>query len=220
MVTVYFIATPIGNLNDMTGRAIQVLSDVDYILAEDTRVTAKLLKRFDIQTKQISWHQHSGEREWQRVKEMLADGKNLAVVTDAGTPGMSDPGGKLIERIVNELPEVAIVPLPGASALTTAISAAGIPLDEFLFLGFLPHKKGRQKKLKVIEASHYPVIIFESVYRFKKTLTELAAMHKRVVVCRELTKKFESIYRGSAEEVLKRIPDNEIKGEFVIIIEK
>jgi 16S rRNA (cytidine1402-2'-O)-methyltransferase len=218
MSHLFVIATPIGNLEDFSARAIRVLSDCAYILAEDTRVTTKLLNRHNISANLISWHQHSKDNKWRQVKKLLAADNDLALVTDAGTPGVSDPGGKLIELVRKEFSGVQIVPIPGPSALTAAISVAGIPLNEFLFLGYLPHKKGRQLKLGRIKDSKIPVILFESKHRIKKLLQELALMKKQVIVFRELTKKFESIYRGSAKKILDNIPDKEIKGEFVAIV--
>lgn len=220
MATLYVIATPIGNLDDISNRALRKLAEVDLICAEDTRVTVKLLNHYGISKRLLPWHEHSKRAQWLKVKEVLEAGKDVAVVTDSGTPGVSDPGGKLVELVVEELPHVTIVPIPGASALTAAISAAGIPLNEFLFLGFLPHKKGRQKKLKLIADSVWPIILFESVHRIEKLLGELTAIDKEVIVCRELTKKFETLYRGSAYDVLASIPRGEIKGEFVIIVYK
>ena len=218
MPALYVIATPIGNLEDITHRALRLLGDVDYVLAEDTRVTKKLLDHYRIKKMLIRWDEHSGEREWERIHRYLKEGKNLALVTDAGTPGISDPGGKLIAFVTNQLPDVPVVPLPGASALTAAISVAGIPLHEFLFLGFLPHKKGRQTKLKLITDSGWPIVLLESVHRIKKLLLELAPSNKQVIVCRELTKKFETVYRGTPQEVLDRLSPAEIKGEFVVIV--
>ena len=220
MATFYSIATPIGNASDITERAVRTLSSVSAILAEDTRVTQKLLALLNIKKPLIAWHQHSDARTWQRIKTLLIAGNDVAYVTDAGTPGISDPGGKLIALIAKELPQVRIEPIPGPSALAAAISIAGIPLDEFLFLGFLPHKKGRQTLLKEIAASGRPVILFESVHRIKKLLGELAEHDMRVVVCRELTKKFETVYRGTAAEVLSALRPEEIKGEFVVIVHR
>lgn len=217
MAALYIIGTPIGNLEDITDRAVRVLSEVRTVLAEDTRVTSKLLAHFGIKTSVLPWHHHSTERDFQKIRQLLAGGKDCAYVTDAGTPGISDPGGKLVELVMRELPDVAIIPIPGPSALTAAISIAGIALDEFLCLGFLPHKKGRQTKLTRVRESEIPVILFESVHRIRKTLGSLAEFGKQVIVCRELTKKFETVYRGSAADVLKKLQDSEVKGEFVII---
>ncbi len=218
MSTLYIVATPIGNLEDITHRAVRVLSEVDLILAEDTRVTRKLLEHYDITTKTSAWHQHSDAKSFTQVKAVFDQGKSIAYVSDAGTPGISDPGGKLIELTREQCPEVKIVPIPGASALGAAISIAGIPMDDFVFMGFLPHKKGRQTALRRIAATESPVILFESVHRIHKLLTELAETKKNVIVCRELTKKFESIYRGSPQEVAEQLKPAETKGEFVVIV--
>ena len=217
MSTLYIIATPIGNASGITERAVRTLSSVSAILAEDTRVTHKLLSLLGIRQGLIAWHEHSDARAWERIRVLLAGGSDLCYVTDAGTPGVSDPGGRLIELVRKELPDVHIVPIPGPSALAAAISVAGIPLSEFLFLGFLPHKKGRQTALHEIAQSARPVILFESVHRIRKLLAELAESKMRVVVCRELTKKFETVYRGTAAEVLEALTAMETKGEFVVI---
>ncbi len=218
MAELYIVATPIGNLEDITHRAVRVLSEVDLILAEDTRVTRNLLAHYGIAIKTHAWHQHSTSKDFSFVKTLFGQGKTIAYVSDAGTPGISDPGGKLIELTLRECPEVKIVQLPGASALGAAISIAGIPMDEFIFMGFLPHKKGRQTALRRITQAESPVILFESVHRIHKLLTELAGSGKQVIVCRELTKKFETVYRGTPEDVAKELKPAETKGEFVVII--
>lgn len=221
MSKLYLVATPIGNLEDITYRAVRMLQSVNFVLAEDKRVTRKLLDHYQIKTDLLVWHQHSQTNDWQKIKRLLEQGKELALVTDAGTPGLSDPGGKLIELIVKELPETEIIPIPGPSALTSLISVAGIALDNFLFLGFLPHKKGRQTLIQQIKDSKMPVIFFESVHRITKALEQLADCDKQLIVGRELTKQFETIYRGTAKEVLVRLnKDKQIKGEFVIIVNK
>src|SRR3989344_3165248 len=170
MSSLFIVATPIGNLEDITQRALRVLSEVQGVVAEDTRVTTRLLRHYGIEKKLTAWHEHSDERVWQCLKEMLASGASLAYVTDSGTPGLSDPGGRLAELVRTQLPEVQIIPVPGPSALAAAISIAGIPLRDFLFLRFLPHKKGRQTKLGEIGASDRPVILYESVHRIRKLL--------------------------------------------------
>jgi 16S rRNA (cytidine1402-2'-O)-methyltransferase len=218
MAELYIVATPIGNLEDITHRAVRVLSEASLILAEDTRVTRHLLSHYGITTRCSSWHQHSDEQVFASVKPYFDQGKSVAYVSDAGTPGISDPGGKLIELTSEQCPDVQIVPIPGASALAAAVSIAGIPMDEFHFMGFLPHKKGRQTGIRKIAASTAPVVLFESVHRIRKLLTELAGLEKQVIVCRELTKKFETVYRGTPEEVLLRLKPAEEKGEFVVII--
>ena len=233
----YIVATPIGNLEDITLRALKILKEVDFILCEDTRVTKKLLDRYRIQKPLISYHQHSRLQKIEFILKLLKEGKNLALVSDAGTPGISDPGNKLISYLVNQaireertkLPnypstQVPIVPIPGPSALTAALSISGFPTDKFLFLGFPPHKKGRQKFFQEIINSKYPVVFYESPHRIIKLLTDLHRLilskseNRQVVVCRELTKKFETIYRGRIDEVIKKIEKNKIKGEFVIVV--
>jgi len=258
LTMLYIIATPIGNLEDITLRALRILKEVDYVLCEDTRVTRKLLDHYNIKNKKlISYHQHSSQRKVNQLIRLIRD-YSLALVTDAGTPGISDPGNKLINQLINEPVNqsmnqgekkvdrstyslVNIVPIPGPSALTAALSVSGLPTDRFLFLGFVPHKKGRQKFLREVLESKRTVVFYESSHRILKTLSalkELGNCHpelgsgshripkqvrneKRLVVCRELTKKFETIYRGSAAEVLEQIkkdfPNGNPKGEFVVV---
>ncbi|MFA5134386.1 MAG: 16S rRNA (cytidine(1402)-2'-O)-methyltransferase [Patescibacteria group bacterium] len=222
MATLYVVATPIGNLEDITFRALDTFRRADFIVCEDTRHTLQLLNHFEVKKPLISFHQHSKLQKINELIELLRRGKNLALVTDAGTPALSDPGGVLVERVVHELKgEVNIVPIPGASALTAIISAAGIPTDRFTFLGFLPHKKGRQALFTRIAESGETVIFYESTHRIEKALTSLAEVldeSRRVVVGRELTKKFETIYRGSAREVLKKLLADNTKGEFVVVV--
>ena len=223
------VATPIGNLEDITLRALRVLKESDAILCEDTRVSGKLLAHYQITTPTISYHQHSGDLKVDKVLTLLREGKNLALVTDAGTPGISDPGGKLISLVRAELgSDVIIESVPGVSALATAVSIAGVGFDRFLFLGFLPHKKGRQTMLKEIFASEYPAIVYESKHRIIKLLEELAKMSGEekqplsVMVARELTKLHESFYAGGPEEILSELQKdpNNLKGEFVVLINK
>ncbi len=222
MSKLYIIATPIGNLEDLTFRSERILKEVDFILAEDKRVTIKLINYYNIKTKLLTWHQHSGKKDWIKIKEILKNRKNIALVTDAGTPGLSDPGGKLIELVLKEFKGLKIIPIPGPSALASIISVAGIPLDRFEFLGFLPHKKGRKKLIDYIKISKIPIIFFESVHRILKTLESLKDSDKYVIVGRELTKKFETIYRGKVKEVLNILENDkkQLKGEFVIVINK
>jgi len=222
MGTLYIVATPIGNLGDITLRALEVLKSVDFILCEDTRVTKKLLDRYEIQTSTISYHEHSKLKKTEKIAGLLEEGKNLALVSDAGTPGISDPGGKLIEYVVGSTPHIKIVPVPGASALIAAASIAGISMDKFVFMGFPPVKKKRKKFFEEVVSSKYPVIFYESPHRIMKSLAELAEVSAgaQIVVCRELTKKFETIYRGTAEEVLQKLKNEEVRGEFVVIVKK
>lgn len=214
MAKLYIIATPIGNLDDITLRAIEILKNVDLILCEDTRVTRKLLDSYDIKTPTQSYHQHSNDKKTDYILDLFKQGRNIALVSDSGTPGISDPGNKLVEDALGE--GVEVISIPGASAMTAIASVAGISMDKFIFMGFPPHKKGRQTMFKEIAESKYPVIIYESVHRIIKTLKELQQLNDfDIVVGRELTKKFETIYRGKISEV---IPQIEPRGEFVIII--
>ena len=218
MASLYIVATPIGNLEDITLRALSVLKEVDLVLAEDTRVTRKLFLKFNISTPLQSFHQHSDRGKVQKVLTLLTEGKNVALVSDAGTPGIQDPGGWLVGEVLKNLPDVKIIPIPGPSSLTAVASIAGFNTDKFLFLGFPPHKKGRNKFFEEIKNSKYPVIFFESPYRIIKALESLKDLEKEIVVCRELTKKFETVYRGKASEVLETIKKETPRGEFVIII--
>ena len=217
MGKLYIVATPIGNLEDITLRALRILKEVDLILCEDTRVTINLLNHYEIKTPTLSYHQHSGIVKSGKILEALSQGKQVALVTDAGTPGVSDPGGKLVAEALLENHEIESV--PGASALTATISVSGIPMDKFTFLGFLPHKKGRQTLLKKIVESEYPVVLYESVHRIEKLLNELPS-EDQIVLVRELTKKFETVYRGSVTEVLQMLQADKVKGEFVVIVDK
>ena len=226
----YIIATPIGNLEDITYRAIRILNEVDYILCEDTRVTSKLLQRYEIKKPLISYHQRSKNSKTAQIIEKLKEEKDLALVTDAGTPGISDPGNELVAAIrASMLDEVEIIPIPGASALTTLASVAGINLAKFVFLGFPPNKKGRQTFFKEvvlnIKESNYPVFYYDSPYRVVKNLKMLQEMipSVKVTIGRELTKKFEEIKTGSVEEILEYFKEDGegiVKGEFVILVEK
>jgi len=223
MTKLYIVATPIGNLSDITLRAIETLKSVDLILCEDTRVSCRLMDYYGISTKLMSYHQHSDESKVIFLLNKLKDGVDMALITDAGTPGISDPGNKLIAEIVDRVSDYCeIIPIPGPSAVTTALSIAGMPTDKFLFLGFIPHKKGRETLFARINESQETVVFYESTHRILKTLeklNELLDKNRRVVVCRELTKKFETVYRGNMEEVLQKLQGDMTKGEFVVIIE-
>ncbi len=222
MSILYIVATPIGNLSDITLRAIDVLKNVDLILCEDTRKTRILLDHFQIKTQVLSYHQHSKLEKINYIVDFLKQEKNVALVSDAGTPGISDPGNKLINLALEQLNSLTIVPIPGPSAVTAALSISGFCTDKFLFLGFLPLKKNKRKILWEIANFKYPVIFYESPYRIIKTLNGLGELNSElsVVVCRELTKKFETIYRGNIKKVTEEIKNSTIKGEFVIIINR
>ena len=220
MGTLFVVATPIGNLKDITLRALKTLKEVDFILAEDTRVTKKLLSHYDIQTPLISYHQHSKESVMEKALQLLLKGKNLALVSDAGTPGICDPGNELIAFLLKSNQEIQIISIPGVSAVTTLLSVAGIPTDKFLFLGYPPHKKGRKKFFEEVAASKHPVLFYESPHRIMKSLKELEVLDSNfaLVVGRELTKKFETIYRGSSKDIQKKLEENLVKGEFVVLV--
>jgi 16S rRNA (cytidine1402-2'-O)-methyltransferase len=218
------VATPIGNLEDMTLRAIRVLNECDVVLCEDTRMTKKLLDRYEIASKTMSYHAQSGEAKYDRIFDLLADGKHLALVSDAGTPTISDPGVRLLAEVRERFgSEVAIETIPGPSALTAALSIAGVPTHEFVFLGFLPHKKGRETLLSEVAETDRTVVLYESPHRLLKTLESLKsklASNRTVTVCRELTKVHESVVQGSADEVLQHFiahPD-QVRGEIVLLV--
>jgi 16S rRNA (cytidine1402-2'-O)-methyltransferase len=235
MATLYIVATPIGNLSDITERALEALRSVDAIACEDTRHTRILLDRYTISTPTVSYHQHSSLQKIDYLVEELAQGKDIALVTDAGTPGISDPGGVLVAAVYEKNKSlrdpIVVCPLPGASSVMAALSVSGFPSDTFLFLGFLPKKKGRQTMMtalfnqpKGLRAE--TVVFFESPLRIKSTLKDLleykdnADKSGKIVVevclCRELTKKFEEIWRGSLEEAAVR--ELMEKGEYVVVL--
>ena len=218
----YVVATPIGNLEDMTLRAISVLRSADFILAEDTRVTKVLLDKYNIPVKSISYHQHSGFQKIDYIIELLNEGKNLALVTDAGTPGINDPGNYLVMKCLEAIPDLKIVPIPGANAAVTALSVSGFPSDRFVYLGFPPHKKGRQTFFKELGQMDNTVVFYESKYRIIKALEELKNIAKigerPMLVARELTKQFETIYRGTVDQIMLKLSKDKILGEFVVII--
>jgi 16S rRNA (cytidine1402-2'-O)-methyltransferase len=237
-------------------RALRILKEVDYVLCEDTRVTSRLLAHYDIKTPTISYHQHSTLQKVDQILALFKQDKNLALVTDAGTPGISDPGGKLVQAVLEEFDEaVKIESVPGASAVTAALSISGINSDRFVFLGFPPHKKGRQTFIQKIVDSEYPVVVYESKHRIIKFLHELEQLSAKkeaeqeieealgdeefhykkdkekekkklnltsVVVCRELSKMHETVYRGDLDKIIKKIEENsdDQRGEFVVIISK
>ncbi len=224
------VGTPIGNLEDITLRALRILGSADIILCEDTRMTKKLLARHSISRPTLSYHAHSALSRTEEIVRLLREGKNLALVSDAGTPGISDPGAHLVACVRAELAEeiktgaVKIESVPGPSALTAALSIAGVPCADFTFLGFLPHKKGRETLFREIAASERAMVFYESPHRIEKALQSLiehlAPSPRRVTVCRELTKIFEEVVSGSPEAVadsFKNRPDA-VRGEFVVIV--
>jgi len=273
MSSLYIVATPIGNLEDISLRALRVLKEVDFVICEDTRVTAKLLARYEIKKPVVSYHHHSKLQKINYIIERLEEGENAALVSDAGTPGISDPGGVLVSEILKRnTPPISppykggerefsplteggvrggcdsnkVVPIPGPCAAVALASVSGIAMDKFLFMGFPPHKKGRKKFFGKVVESDVPVIFYESCHRILKALAELRGLSSplteggvrggcdktplltkegigggfQIIVGRELTKMFETIYRGSADEVIKKLESDKknLKGEFTIIV--
>lgn len=217
MGTLSIVATPIGNLEDITLRAIRVLKEADAILCEDTRVTSKLLAKYEISKPLIRCDEKMEEKAAKQAIDLLHEGKRVALVSDAGTPGVSDPGSRLVARVRHFAPGAKIEAIPGASALTTALSIAGLEEGEFSFLGFLPHKKGRQTKMKEILASKVPVVLYESPHRVVKLLEGLG--ERKVSIGRELTKLHEEWLEGGAVDNSKDLSRRAaIRGEFVIIV--
>ena len=214
----YIVATPIGNLEDISIRAINVLSNADLILAEDTRVTRVLLERYNINKQLVAYHQHSDEKKIIEIANWLKEGKKIALVSDAGTPGINDPGNYLISQLLGAVPDLKVVPIPGPNAAITALSICGFSTDRFVYLGFPPHKKGRQTFFKNIGDIKETVVLYESKHRILKALDQLAPLNRPLVVCRELTKQFETTYRGSAEEILMKLKSSEPLGEFVVVV--
>ena len=216
--TLYIVATPIGNLADITFRAVEVLRSVDLVLAEDTRNSATLLKQYRITTPMRSYHAHSRGRKEAQILEELAQGQAMAVITDAGTPTVSDPGNRLVE--LARRAGHPVVPVPGPSAVTAALSATGLGGDAFTFLGFLPHKKGRQTKLDALGKMTPPVVLYESPHRLVKLLGELANRYPaaQVTVARELTKRFEEFAVGTPDELTARYTQTPPRGEIVVVV--
>ena len=220
----YIVPTPIGNLEDMTLRAIRILREADLVLCEDTSVTQRLFQEYEISTKTTVFYAQTGIKNIEKILTLLSEGKTLALVSDAGTPTISDPGVLLVDRVRNELKEVKVIALPGASALTTSLSASGISSSTFTFYGFMPHKKGRETLFKTIKASDHTSVFYESVHRIEKTLESLTLNleeGRNIMIARELTKLHEETIRGTAQEVKMYFEKNKdrIRGEFVVIVE-
>lgn len=223
MGILYIVGTPIGNLEDITLRALRVFKEVDVILCEDTRMTKRVLDRHGILEKHLlTYNEERSGIKVEKIVTLLNEGKKLALVTDAGTPGISDPGSYLVEQIRKASPETKIESVPGPSALTTALSIAGVPVSDFTFLGFLPHKKGRETLFKEIALSQRAMIFYESPHRILKALESLVkfAPAKKVTICRELTKIHEEVKSGTSQELLEFFENNpeKVRGEFVVIV--
>lgn len=214
----YIVATPIGNLDDITFRAIETLENVDLIACEDTRRTKILLEKYGIAKNLVSYYNYNERQRAEELLRELKSGKNIALVSDSGTPGISDPGYVIIKRAIQE--NITVVPIPGATAFVCALVASGLPMDEFVFVGFLPHKKGRKTKLEKLSQEERTIIIYESPHRILKTLNELIEYFgdREIVIAKELTKVHEEFFRGKISEVLKKLTPDKIKGEFVIVV--
>lgn len=220
MAQLYIIGTPIGNLGDVTIRALEALKRAEMVFAEDTRVTKKLLSHFEIHTRIFSYSEHSHKRMFPRILSFLKDGRDVALVSDAGTPGISDPGRRLIAEVIAS--GFGVTPIPGPSALSAIISVSDINLTAFAFFGFPPHKKGREKFFKSLVAYDFPVILFESPHRIIKTLTDIERFmgNRYLNIGRELTKMHEEIFRGAVSAAWRHFSRNRARGEFVIAIDK
>lgn len=220
MAKLYVVPTPVGNLEDMTFRAIKVLKEVDVIYAEDTRTSSFLLKHFEISTHMESHHKFNEHKNSQAISEKIASGMNVALISDAGTPGISDPGFLLARTCIEN--DIEVETLPGATAFVPALVNSGFPCDKFVFEGFLPVKKGRQTRFKELASEPRAIIIYESPYRLVKTLTQLSEFFspdRRASVSREISKKFEETRRGSLTELIEWFTTNAPKGEIVLIVE-
>lgn len=215
----YVVSTPIGNLKDITYRALGVLARVDFIACEDTRRTGLLLRHFGIENRLLSYHEYNKIRQTPAILDLLAQGKSVALVSDAGTPGISDPGFYLIRAAVER--GFRVIPVPGASALLAALVVSGLPSDRFAFEGFLPKRAGRRRQQLLSLVQNPRTIVFcESARRVKRLLEEIKELlgERKVVVCRELTKKFEEVIRGTTSEILSELQDRELKGEVVVVV--
>jgi len=217
--TLYIVATPIGNLEDITLRALRVLKEVDLIAAEDTRHTQILLHHFGIRTPLTSYHEHNERTKARQLVERLRQGESIALVSDAGTPTISDPGFRIIVEAIEA--EIPIVPLPGASALTAVLSASGLPTDQFVFEGFLPAKqKERRERLQALRAETRTLVFYEAPHRLKEMLNDMHAIlgERQIVVAREVSKAYEEFLRGRLSDIARQIAERAIKGELTVIV--
>lgn len=216
--TLYIVATPIGNLQDISHRAIEILRTVSVIAAEDTRTTRILLEHYGITTPTVSYHSHNEVRRVPQLLERLSDGGSVAVVSDAGTPGISDPAGVVVRAALEK--KIPVVPIPGATAFVAALIASGLRTDRFVFEGFLPVKKGRKTRLTMLAHEPRTIVFYESPHRVHRTVRELleAMGDRRMAMGRELTKKFEEFFRGTLSEALSHIETKAPRGEYVLVI--
>jgi 16S rRNA (cytidine1402-2'-O)-methyltransferase len=216
--TLYIVSTPIGNLNDITFRASKVLADANAIVAEDTRKASVLLKHLNINKPLVSYHAHNEHRKTTELIRRLQGGETLALISDAGTPGISDPGFYIVRECIRQ--RIPVVPIPGPAAFLAALTVSGLPMERFVFEGFLPHKKGRKTRIKSLKDEDRTIIFYESPHRILKTLRELreALGNRQAVICRELTKVFEEVVRGNLQDVEEHFKTGTLKGEFVLIV--
>lgn len=216
--TLYIVATPIGNLNDISYRAVRILSEVDLIAAEDTRTTKILLDHFHIKKNLISYHNYNERKRSAQLIEKLKAGASIAVVSDAGTPGISDPAYRIVRDAIEE--HIPVVPIPGASAFLAALVVSGAPIERFIFEGFLPHKKGRKTRLEKLSHEARTIVLYESPHRLLRTLHDIQTFlgDREIVVARELTKKFEEVVRGKVSDLISQISSRPVRGELVIVI--
>jgi len=215
----YLVATPIGNLSDISYRAVHILNSVDLIAAEDTRTSSVLLRHYSISTPLKSYHSHNISKETPKLIEKLKSGNSLALISDAGTPGISDPGYNLVYECIQN--NIKVIPIPGAAAFISALVASGLPTNKFVFEGFLPHKKGRQTRLNFLKDETRTIIFYESPHRIVKTLNQLLYYlgDRKCVIAREITKKFEDFIHGSLSELAKQLENKKVKGELVLLVE-
>ncbi len=218
-MTLFIVATPIGNLGDITFRAVEILKNADFVAAEDTRTAQKLFAKFDIHSKLTAFHAHSTEREVSNLIAKLKSGKSVALISEAGTPGISDPGFALVRAAVAA--KIPVVPIPGACAAIAALSASGLRMDKFIFFGFLPLKKGRKKLIESLRDENRTVIFYESPHRIAKTIsqfTEILGGERKIVLARELTKIHEEFFRGDLNSALEFLESKKIRGEFTVLL--
>jgi len=216
--TLYIVSTPIGNLEDITLRALRILREADLICAEDTRTTRKLLTHYQIQNRLLSCHSYNVKQRIPQILSKLQQGQRIALVSEAGTPGISDPGHTLVMAAIRE--QIPVVPIPGPSAAIAALMASGLPTDRFVFEGFLPRKKGRQSKLQQLKDEPGTIILYESPHRIRKTIEDIVNIfgNRYIVLARELTKRFEEFIRGYASDILQLLEERDLKGEIVLLV--
>jgi 16S rRNA (cytidine1402-2'-O)-methyltransferase len=217
--TLYLVSTPIGNLADISYRAVHILKNVDLIAAEDTRTSGVLLNRYEIKTRVSSYHSYNVKTETARLVQKLLDGMSIALISDAGTPDISDPGFNLVKACTEQ--NIPVVPIPGASALIAALVASGLATHRFVYEGFLPLKKGRRKRMEFLAGEERTIVIYESPHRIERTVREFSELfgERHCVMAREITKKFEEFFRGTLAELLEHLQSHSVKGEIVLLIE-